>query len=73
MSLPKGQIEQIKKQLIDQIRSNFPEEKKNSSIEQINNMNEKELEDFLVQNNLIKEDDAQNCIFCSILTNQIPS
>ncbi len=73
MALPKDQIEQIKKQLIEQIETSFPEEKKASSIQQIQTMNEKELEEFLVQNNLMKQGDNQQCIFCSIIKGEIPS
>ena len=74
MTLPTGQNEQIKQQIISQIESTFPEDKKSSAIEQIEAMNDEELENFLAQNNLIKtsEDGKQQCIFCSIVSEKIP-
>lgn len=83
--LPKEIIPEIKKQLIGQIHSNFPEDKKASALEQINSMNDKQLEEFLIQNNLIQNSEEQNknelpqknqqqnCIFCSIISSKIPS
>tara|TARA_Y100000034_G_scaffold17454_1_gene19086 strand:- start:4707 stop:5327 length:621 start_codon:yes stop_codon:yes gene_type:complete len=67
--LPKEQIEQIKKQIISQIESNFPEDKKDSAKKQIESMDGKQLEEFLKQNNLVKtgQDSSQQCIFCSIV------
>ena len=69
-----NQTEQIKQQIISQIESTFPEDKKSSAIEQIEAMNDEELENFLAQNNLIKtsEDGKQQCIFCSIVSEKIP-
>lgn len=70
-----NQSEQIKQQIIEHIENSFPEDKKFSAIEQIKSMDESELENFLVQNNLIKtsEDGEQQCIFCSIIDGKIPS
>ncbi len=67
------QSEQIKQQIINQIETTFPEDKKSSAIEQIEAMNDSELENFLAQNNLIKnsEDGEQQCIFCSIISEKI--
>lgn len=68
--LSKEQTKQIKKQIISQIESNFPKDKKDSSIKQIESMNENQLEEFLKQNNsLVKtgQDSPQQCIFCSII------
>lgn len=72
MALPKEQIEQIKKQLIEQIESTFPEEKKIEAKQQIESMDEKQLEEFLINNNLIKQE-GQKCIFCSIISGENPS
>ena len=82
MTLPQEQIEQIKHQIIQQIENTFPEEKKTSAIQQIEEMNEEELEQFLIQNNLIKnsgpsgvspgENEEEKCIFCSIVSEKIP-
>ena len=70
-----NQSEQIKQQIINQIESTFPEEKKVSAIQQIKEMNESELEEFLTQNNLIKSPGTgeEQCIFCKIISGQIPS
>lgn len=68
-----NQTEQIKQQIISQIESTFPEEKKASAIEQIEAMDDSELENFLAQNNLIKtsENGEEQCVFCSIVSEKI--
>jgi len=73
MLLPE-QIQQIKRQIIEQINSSFPEDKKESAKQQIDNMNPEQLEEFLKQNNLIKSDGSdQQCIFCSIISGNTKS
>src|SRR3989339_810606 len=74
MTLPSEQTKQIKQQIIQQIENTFPEEKKESAIQQIEEMNESELENFLAQNNLIKtsESSEEQCVFCSIVSEKIP-
>ncbi len=82
--LSQEQIEQIKKQLINQLESaNLPnkEEIKKS----IGIMNPQQLEEFLMQNNLIKTSEgvgdqgdgvgtqSQQCIFCSIVSGKTQS
>ena len=79
--LSKEQTEKIKGQLIKQIESTFPGDKKDFAKNQIESMNEEQLEQFLAQNNLIKtsqnmgaqEISMNNCIFCSILSGMIDS
>lgn len=74
MTLPQEQTEQIKQQIIQQIENTFPEDKKTSAIQQIEEMNDSELENFLEQNNLIKnsENGEEQCVFCSIVSEKIP-
>lgn len=76
MVLTQEQILDIKKQLFEQIQK-FPEEQRNSINEQIESMSTEELEQFLIQNNLIKgesgEATEQSCIFCSITEGKISS
>jgi histidine triad (HIT) family protein len=71
------QSKQIRKQLINQIESSFPEDKKNLAIQEINSMNDEQLEQFLIQNNLVKNTETKNpeeqCIFCNIISGKIPS
>ena len=55
-----NQIESIKEQLISQINSTFPEEKKSSAIKQVEEMNKEQLHEFLVQNNLVKSETPEN-------------
>lgn len=72
----KEQIKNIKTQLIQQIESTFPEDKKLAAKEQINAMNEKQLEEFLKQNNLLKKSsnsEEPQGIFRGIVNGQIPS
>ena len=74
--MQKDQIEQIKQQLIEQIQTTFPNDKKDSAIQQIESMDSEQLEEFLIQNNLIKEGEKggeQQCVFCSIISNKIQS
>jgi len=95
--LPEEQITQIKQQLIQQINSTFPDDKKESAKQQISSMNSKQLEEFLIKNNLVRaggrfretgsqperagsrvggpglQGQAPQCIFCSIISNKIPS
>jgi len=67
------QAEQIKEGLLNQIEKNFPENKKEFAKEQVKSMNNEELENFLKQNNLIKKEQEQECVFCSIVSGKIPS
>ena len=64
---------EIKKQLIEQINSTFPDESKNATIEQIEKMNDEQLEEFLKQNNIISKGEEEQCLFCSIIENKISS
>lgn len=79
MPLSKEQTEQIKKQLLKQIES-WPEEQRSSAKEKIEEMTEEEFEEFLIQNKIIqkegeesKKEEKQECVFCSIIQNKIPS
>jgi histidine triad (HIT) family protein len=76
------QAENVKQQIIQQINSNFPEDKKEFAISQVKAMNNEQLENFLAQNNIAMEDGGgdreakggnQSCIFCSISLGNIPS
>ncbi|MBU2104325.1 MAG: HIT domain-containing protein [Nanoarchaeota archaeon] len=79
--LSQEQISQIKNQIIHQIESTFPEDKKLFAKQQIESMDEKQLENFLIQNNMIKTSDKmgaqgismEQCIFCSIVSGKIAS
>ncbi len=78
MDLTPEQLKQIRKQLLEQVNTTFPEEKKAETIQQIENMNDSELIQFLKENNLIKnpstpESQQGQCIFCSIVYGDIPS
>jgi len=71
--LTQEQAQEIKFQLIEQIEKNFPDDKKEIAINQINSMNEDRLEEFLKQNNISTKTNKENCIFCSIINNETPS
>lgn len=75
--IEENQIKEIKEKLIQQIKTTFPEEKKESAINQIESMNKEQLEEFLIKNNLLKENGEQpkeqQCIFCMINSGEIPS
>jgi len=80
------QVNQIKEQIIKQIDSwNSSPEQKEQAKNQILEMPEKQLEEFLVKNNMIQSEKSeketpetgkpskQECPFCLILQNKIPS
>ncbi len=71
------QVQEAKKQLIEQIKSILPPDKIEQATREIEGMSDKQLEDFLVKNNLIKNPDSSsegmNCIFCSIVFGDVES
>jgi len=69
--LSKEQEENLKEQIISQIESTFPENKKLGAIEKIKSMNSEGLEQFIKQNQSAGE--TQECIFCSIIKEKINS
>lgn len=74
--IPEEQVAQIKKQIIRQIETTFPEDKKESAIKQIELMGPEQLEEFLEKNNLIKAGKnltGNQCIFCSIISEEVSS
>jgi histidine triad (HIT) family protein len=71
--LTQEQTEEIKNQIMQQIESTFPEDKKDMAKSKISGMNSEQLEEFLKQNKMIKEQQGQECIFCSIVFGDIPS
>ena len=75
--LSEKQAEEIKKQLISQVEGNFPGEKKEFAVQQINSMDNEQLEQFLIQNKLVAGDQTHQsqsqCVFCSIITGDIQS
>ncbi len=75
--LPEEQIAQIKQQLIQQIDSTFPDDKKQAAKQQVEAMDGNQLEEFLKQNKLIKEGEPatgeQQSIFRNIISGQIHS
>jgi histidine triad (HIT) family protein len=74
--IPPEQIDNIKQQLLSQIE-NFPEDQRENAAQQIQSMNAEQLEQFLIQNKLVKSDESSQtspqCIFCSITSGQVPS
>ncbi len=76
--LTREQADNIKKQLVRQIESSFPEDRKEFAISQIETMGSEQLEEFLVRNNLLKKQDVSQpvsgqCVFCSIVFGDINS
>ncbi|MBU2615532.1 MAG: HIT family protein [Nanoarchaeota archaeon] len=66
------QAEAIKSQLIENVEKNFPEDKSEFAISQIESMDSEGLEEFLNKNNLDVSGNSQ-CIFCSIVSGKINS
>jgi histidine triad (HIT) family protein len=74
MAISEEQSKQIKKQLLIQIEQINPENKE-QIIKYIESMNEEELEEFLKKNQQASASPAKasECVFCSIVKNEIPS
>jgi len=70
--LSEEQVSAIKQQLIEHIEKSFPEDKRQFAKEQIYRMDAESLEEFLTKNNFIAGQNNQ-CIFCSIISGEIPS
>ena len=74
--LTSEQVETVKKRLIEQVDSTFPEDRKQFAREQIEKMDSEQLEQFLIKNNLIRAEGGtgkENCVFCSIISGDIKS
>ena len=78
--LDEEHAKEIKRQLIQNIKETFPEDKKDKAISHLEDLNAEELEDFLIKNNLIKNPDSSSkllkesqCIFCSIVEGYVNS
>jgi len=72
----------IKEQIINQIESSFPPETKEAAKNNVLSMGNEDLENFLEKNKLMAQQQGQNlegqgeeqkCIFCSIISKEIPS
>lgn len=71
--LSKEQIAQIKEQLFKQLE-NWPESQRETAKKQIQEMDEEELEKFLIKNKLIKASGQEApCVFCSIIKGETQS
>jgi len=79
--IPKKQLEEVKNQLIQQIETTFPADKKEFAKHEIMGMNDAQLIDFLQKNRLLKipeeipaqQMQTRECVFCSIIRNEIDS
>ena len=68
------QIKNVKEQLLSHIDKGFPDDKKEYARKQIEGMSADELEEFLGRNNLsYSKGKGGQCVFCSIVSEQIPS
>ena len=71
------QILELKKQLVQQIKTTLPEDKQESAKQYIESLNAEQLEEFLEKNKLIKNSSdgsqTQQCVFCSIVSGEIKS
>jgi histidine triad (HIT) family protein len=59
MEITDEQIEEFRKQIIQQIESTFSEEKKEPAIERVNSMNKEEFIEFLQKNKLLKSENSE--------------
>lgn len=76
MTVKDEQLLKAKKQIIEQINQTFPEDKKDSAIQQIESMDDEEFVKFLGENGLMNNQEnvsGGKGIFRAILSGQIPS
>ncbi len=84
MEISQEQMQELKKQVLEQINSTFPEDKKQSAVQQIESMNQEQFVEFLKQNNLFQnstpeqvqesqDSKQQESPFRQIIQGQIPS
>lgn len=82
MPLTDEQAKTIKEQIINQIESTFPEDKRESATKYIEALNNEQLEEFIKKNRLIKENGEgeiienggeKECIMCLISAKKIES
>jgi len=66
--LTSEQAKQIRAELLEQVESSFPEDKKAAAKEQVEAMSSDELEKFVKQDSSSGKDGKENCIFCSIVS-----
>jgi diadenosine tetraphosphate (Ap4A) HIT family hydrolase len=75
--LSNEQTKEIKNQILNQIDENFPADQKDFAKQQVLSMTNEEFENFLIQNNIIKNPetpvDSKDCIFCSIIEGKTDS
>ncbi len=70
MTISDEEAEMIKEHLLKQL-SNFPEDRRTQIEDQVNSMTAEEVEEFVKKNQLTHLGDQ--CIFCSIVTEKVPS
>jgi len=75
MEYSKEEIDEIRKQLIEQIKKSVAEDKAEQTVQSIQAMSDEQLVAFLQENNLqVKNrEEGGKCIFCSIVFGEIPS
>lgn len=79
--IPKEQLESVRKQLLNQIELTFPLDKKEFAKQEVMNMSDEQLIDFLQKNRMLKVPEeipqqsiqTRECVFCSLIRNDIPS
>jgi histidine triad (HIT) family protein len=69
------QEEEIKRQILEQIETSFPEDRKEFAKNQVKSMDSEQLEKFLIKNNLAMTENKAGgqCVFCSIAFGDIKS
>ncbi len=63
---------EIKKQILKQLENSQAQDKEQIA-ESIEAMSPEQLEEFVKKNNLVKEPQENECVFCSIIQNKIPA
>ena len=84
MAITDEQAKILKEQITKQIESTFPEDRKTQALSYVNNLDNNQLEEFIVKNKLIKTSDesvnrsqnpakTQECIYCMLSSKKIES
>jgi diadenosine tetraphosphate (Ap4A) HIT family hydrolase len=74
MTQTKEDLENIKSKLLEHIDKTYSPEEANDFKQKISKMNDIEFVEFLKTQGLIKgEESSENCVFCSMVANKIPT
>lgn len=72
MEQTKQDLENIKTKLLEQIKTQYPEDKSNEYIEKIKAMQDDEFIEFLKTQGMLESEKTSQCIFCALASGRMP-